>query len=42
MFSYDFCDISNNTFLKEYLRTTASNIVKAAETVLRLILQNIE
>ena len=42
MFSCEFCDISKNIFFTEHLRTTASNIVKAAETVLWLMFQNID
>ena len=42
MFSCEFCDISKNTFFTEHLRATASNIVKAAETVLWLMFQNID
>ena len=42
MFSCEFCDISKKIFFTEHLRTTASNIVKAAETVLWLMFQNID
>ena len=42
MFSCEFYDISKNIFFTEHLRTTTSNIVKAAETVLWLMFQNID
>ena len=42
MFSCQFCDISKNIFYTEHLRKTASNIVKAAETVLWSMFQNID